>query len=91
MGSRFSRRDGCGSASGMAIQQSRRHAGRDPAIGRGTRTLFTGRVRSSGKVHANFYHDFMEDDELDLARPPVRDFVERMLDLNGSAHNGSER
>ena len=43
------------------------------------------------KFHANFYHDFMEDDELDLARPPVRDFVERMLDLNGSAHNGSER
>jgi hypothetical protein len=43
------------------------------------------------KFHANFYHDFMEDDELDLARPPVRDFVERMLALNGSAQNGSER
>ena len=42
------------------------------------------------KYHANFHHDFMEDDELDLARPPVRDFVERMLALNGSAQNGSE-
>ena len=33
------------------------------------------------KFHANFYHDFMEDFELDVDRPPVNDFVERLLVL----------
>ena len=36
------------------------------------------------KFHANFYHDFMEEDELEFSRPPMRDFVMRVLDLNGS-------
>ena len=35
----------------------------------------------SEKFHANFYHDFMEDNELDANRPSARRFVERMLAL----------
>ena len=31
------------------------------------------------KFHANFYHDFMEDGELDVNRPDAQRFVERML------------
>lgn len=37
-------------------------------------------------LHANFYHDFMEDDDLEDARLVVRDFVERILTLNGYQH-----
>ena len=33
------------------------------------------------KFHANFYHDFMEDFELDADRPTVNNFVERLLVL----------
>ena len=33
------------------------------------------------KFHANFYHDFMEDSELDVNRPSAQRFVERMLAL----------
>ncbi len=33
------------------------------------------------KFHANFYHDFMEDFELDVDRPVVNEFVERLLVL----------
>ena len=33
------------------------------------------------KFHANFYHDFMEDFELDVDRPTVNNFVERLLVL----------
>ena len=33
------------------------------------------------KFHANFYHDFMEDSELDMNRPLAKRFVERMLTL----------
>ena len=36
---------------------------------------------SSEKFHANFYHDFMEDFELDADRPTVNNFVERLLVL----------
>jgi hypothetical protein len=31
------------------------------------------------KFHANFYHGFMGDDEIEFSRPPVVDFVERVL------------
>jgi tryptophan synthase alpha subunit len=31
------------------------------------------------KFHANFYHGFMADDELDFSRPSVQRFVERVL------------
>jgi hypothetical protein len=31
------------------------------------------------KFHANFYHGFMEDYEIESARPIVRNFVERIL------------
>ncbi len=31
------------------------------------------------KFHANFYHGFMGDDELDFSRPPVNRFVEQLL------------
>ena len=33
------------------------------------------------KFHANFYHDFMEGFELEVDRPPVTDFVEKLLVL----------
>ena len=33
------------------------------------------------KFHANFYHDFMEDFELDADRPTVNNFVEKLLVL----------
>ena len=33
------------------------------------------------KFHANFYHDFMEDYQLDEDRPEVHDFVHRALAL----------
>ena len=33
------------------------------------------------KFHANFYHDFMEDYQLDADRPVMREFVNRMLAL----------
>ena len=33
------------------------------------------------KFHANFYHDFMEDFELDVDRPTINNFVERLLVL----------
>ena len=33
------------------------------------------------KFHANFYHDFMEDYQLDADRPMVNEFVERLLVL----------
>ncbi len=31
--------------------------------------------------HANFYHDFMENDTIEDSRPVVTDFVERVLGL----------
>ncbi len=31
------------------------------------------------KFHANFYHDFMEDFQLDADRPKISNFVERLL------------
>ena len=36
------------------------------------------------KFHANFYHNFMENFQLDSDRPVVHDFVERMLAYHGS-------
>ena len=33
------------------------------------------------QFHANFYHGFMEDDDLERARPLVQDFVARALAL----------
>ena len=35
------------------------------------------------KFHANFYHDFMEDYQIEADRPLVRRFVTRVLDLVG--------
>ena len=43
--------------------------------------LLLGGFVSAEKFHANFYHDFMEDFELDGDRPLVRDFVHRMIAL----------
>ena len=34
------------------------------------------------KFHANFYHDFMEDFELDADRPTVKEFVDRLMALS---------
>ena len=40
------------------------------------------------KFHANFYHDFMEEDELGRARPLVRYFVDRLLARDGKDGEG---
>ena len=45
----------------------------DPAIASG--------FAIAGKFHANFYHGFMEEYEIEAERPLVRAFVERVLDL----------
>jgi uncharacterized protein (UPF0332 family) len=45
----------------------------DPAIRSG--------FLAAEKFHRNFYHDYMEDFELDADRPVVRDFVTRVLAL----------
>ena len=37
--------------------------------------------RTAEKFHANFYHDFMMDFDLDDERPDVHDFVHRVLAL----------
>ena len=38
-----------------------------------------GRVLTARGFHANFYHGFLEDYEVEYGRPVVRDFVERIL------------
>ena len=45
----------------------------DPSIGSG--------FSLAEKFHRNFYHDFMEEFEMDVDRPRVHDFVERVLTL----------
>ena len=37
------------------------------------------------KFHANFYHDFMEDDEIDRGRPMVGRLVNRVLEIVAEA------
>ena len=44
-------------------------------------TIFREGFSTAEKFHANFYHDFMEDFQLEEDRPVVRDFVIRLLDL----------
>ena len=44
----------------------------------GDRGLFAEFIAAE-KFHANFYHDFMEDYQLDADRPVIREFVNRML------------
>ena len=38
-----------------------------------------GGFAAAQQFHANFYHGFMEDDDVAFARPLVHDFVERVL------------
>ena len=43
--------------------------------------LIAARFGVAEKFHANFYHDFMEDYQLDEDRPEVHNFVHRVLAL----------
>ena len=43
--------------------------------------LLLGGFGFAEKFHANFYHDFMEDFDLDDDRPMVNDFVHRVIAL----------
>ncbi len=43
--------------------------------------LLPGGFGFAEKFHANFYHDFMEDFDLESDRPLVRDFVHRVIAL----------
>ena len=43
--------------------------------------LITAGFGFAEKFHANFYHDFMRDYQLDADRPEVHDFVHRVLAL----------
>ena len=36
------------------------------------------------QFHANFYHGFMEDDDIERGRPLVRRFVNRVLEYAGA-------
>ena len=47
----------------------------DPLIGAG--------FGVAEKFHRNFYHDFMEDFELEADRPRIHDFVKRVLAYHG--------
>ena len=47
----------------------------------GDGTLHAGFLAAQ-KFHANFYHDFMEDFDLDADRPTVKDFVDRLMALS---------
>ena len=42
------------------------------------------------QFHANFYHGFMEEDDIEIAYPVVTDFVDRMLDMNGASSQRSQ-
>ena len=42
------------------------------------------------KFHANFYHEFMEDSELDMNRPLAKRFAARMLALVDEEQNQPE-
>ena len=44
-------------------------------------TALTDGFLAAQQFHANFYHDFMEDDDLERGRSSVRRFVVRMLEL----------
>ena len=46
------------------------------------RSLQAGFVAAQ-QFHANFYHGFMEEDDIEIAYPIVTDFVTRLLDMNG--------
>lgn len=35
------------------------------------------------QFHANFYHDFLEDYEIEMFRPPVATFVNRLTAMDG--------
>ena len=43
--------------------------------------ILRGGFLTSEQFHANFYHDFMEDDVIAEARAQVRDFVIKLMDL----------
>ena len=43
------------------------------------------------QFHANFYHGFMEEDDIEIAYPVVTDFVDRLLDMNGVSSQQSQR
>ena len=59
-----------------ALKQATQHLADETGDG----TILAG-FAVAEKFHANFYHDFMEDFELDVDRPTVNDFVERLLVL----------
>ncbi len=57
-----------------ALKEAVQHLAEDA----GDRGLFAEFIAAE-KFHANFYHDFMEDYQLDADRPVIRAFVNRML------------
>ena len=81
---------GAASQAAMAVAQQRSlsfgsHRALKEAVQRlaedaGDRALI-GDFGIAEKFHANFYHDFMEDYQLDADRPVIREFVMRMLAL----------
>lgn len=48
----------------------------DPVLG--------GDFMAAQQFHANFYHGFMEDDDIERGRPLVRRFVNRVLEYAGA-------
>ena len=49
--------------------------------------ILRGGFLAAETFHANFYHDFMEDYQIEEARPLVRDFLQRIFSLVESQAN----
>ena len=85
---------GAASHAVMAVAQERgwdfgKHGAMKAAVRRladesGDHVLIAG-FAAARSLHANFYHDFMEDDDIEDNRLVVRDFVEKVTALNGAA------
>ena len=50
--------------------------------------LLRGGYAAAEIFHANFYHDFMEDYQIEENRPLVRDFLQRVFSLVEGQDNG---
>jgi uncharacterized protein (UPF0332 family) len=81
---------GAASHAVIAIAQQRGWPfGKHRNLGRAVQLLYEesrdgfllGGFKAAEMFHANFYHDFMEDFQVEENRPLVREFVDRMLYL----------
>ena len=80
MGRRHTRRHGCGESTRVGMQIPPCHEERVQLVaGEIDDVFFAGGFAAAEKFHRNFYHDEMEDYEVEGDRPIVHQFVHRML------------